>query len=119
MAMVTDHYYSPKINRDVERLVKRCLACLFGKRNAQNTGLYTPIPELGLPWIHLSMDLVLGLPKMARGFGSIFVVVDRFSKMTHFIPCFRTFDATHVVELFFHEIMRLHGVPSTVVLIEK
>ena len=113
--VLADHFFWPKIWRDVERHVLHCSTCHKAKSHLNPHSLYSPLPIPSVPWEDISMDFVLGLPRTKRGRDSIFVVVDCFSKMTHFIPCHKSDDASHIAELFFREILRLHGVPRTIV----
>jgi hypothetical protein len=110
------HFFWPKMRRDVERYVSQCTTCNKAKSRLNPHGLYMAFPVSSVPWEDISMDIILKLPRTKRGRDSIFMVADPFSKMTHFITCHKSDNASHVADLFFTEIVHLHGIPNTIVL---
>jgi len=115
LEVLHEHFYWPNMKRDVQRMCDRCITCRQAKSRVMHHGLYTPLPVLKEPWVDISMDFILGLPRFRKGRDFIFVVVDRFSKMTHFITCYKTDDAINIADLFFREVIRLHGLPRSIV----
>ena len=62
------------------------------------------------------MDFVVDLPRSPRGRDAIWVVVDRLTKSMHFIPMKTMSSAQDLVPLYIKEVVRLHGVPKSIVL---
>ena len=73
-----------------------------------------PLPTLKRPWESVSMDFIMALPK-SEGFGSIMVVVDRFSKYATFIAAPTDCTAEEAAKLFLRNIVKLWGVPESIV----
>ncbi|KAA0057631.1 pol protein [Cucumis melo var. makuwa] len=78
-------------------------------------GLLQPLSIPEWKWENVSMDFITGLPRTLRGFTAIWVVVDRLTKSAHFVPGKSTYTASKWAQLYMFEIVRLHGVPVSIV----
>jgi len=61
------------------------------------------------------MDFVGALPKTVKGFDSIWVIVDRLTKSSHFVPIKTSMPVAKLAEIYIEQIVRLHGIPSSIV----
>ena len=61
------------------------------------------------------MDFITSLPKSKKKNDSILVVVDKLSKVSHFIPVNSTYKVVHIANMFLKEIFRLHGIPKAII----
>lgn len=73
-----------------------------------------PLPVPGRPWSHISLDFVTGL-LCCEGNSVILTIIDRFSKMAHFVPLQKLPSAKEMAQLLIHHMFRLHGLPIDVV----
>lgn len=113
---LADGFYWPKMFRDVNRFVKSCVACQRTKSLTKRTqDLLQPLPVPEDRWSSVSMDFVTGLPTTDQGCDAIMVVVDRFTKVAHFIPTTKTVTGEIAAKLFTDNIIRLHGLPQEIV----
>jgi hypothetical protein len=103
--MVKSSYFWPKMNNEVKNFIEWYTICQQAKGMIANQGLYQPLPIPSRPYESISMDFVMGLPKTKQGCDSVFVIVDRFNKMDHFVPCKSINDASHIDNLFFKRII--------------
>lgn len=115
LEQVRRFYYWPKLQVDVRRYVEGYTICQREKGTSSNARLYQPLPIPNRPSECVGMEFILGFPRTQKGFDSIFVIVDRFGKMAHFLPRKCTNDASHITCLFFKEVVRIHGLPLSIV----
>ncbi|MCH86958.1 hypothetical protein A2U01_0007822, partial [Trifolium medium] len=112
---LAENLYWVGMQRTVRDFVRACDVCQRQKYDSTTPGgLLQPLPVPNAIWEDLSLDFITGLPK-SKGFEAILVVVDRLSKYGHFILLKHPYTAKSVAELFVKEIVRLHGIPSSII----
>lgn len=108
-------FYWPGLKQDVENLVKQCETCQRAKHELlPPAGKLQPLPIPKGPWQDLSMDFIEGLP-CSDSFNCILVIVDRFTKYSHFVPLKHPFTAQTVAIKFLDTVVKLHGPPLSIV----
>jgi len=113
--MVTRNFWWPGVTREVKRYVEGCNACQRNKnRTEQPAGKLMPNSILDKAWSHISADFITKLP-LAQGYNSIFVVVDHFTKMAHFVPTMEKTTAEGLARLFRDNVWQLHGLPESII----
>jgi len=107
-------FYNPHINKLVRDFVLSCSTCQRNKsEHLHPAGLLQPLPVPSAIWQD-AMDFVEGFPKVG-GKSVVLTVVDRLSKYAHFIALGHPYSATSVARAFFDQVVRLHGIPCSIV----
>jgi hypothetical protein len=109
-------YWWYGLKRDVATHVAMCNVCQRVKVEHQRPdGLLHPLKIPKWKWEEIGMDFITGLPRTSKGYDSIRVIVDRLTKVAHFILVKTTYKGSQLAELYMARIVCLHGVPKKIV----
>nr|KYP55985.1 Retrotransposable element Tf2 [Cajanus cajan] len=109
-------FWWPGMKREIAEFVAACLTCQKAKIEHQRPGGVLQLMEIPeWKWDSVTMDFVVGLPKTVRNSDSIWVIVDRLTMCAHFLPVNKRWSLERLSPLYIREIVRLHGVPSSII----
>ncbi|XP_011270565.1 hypothetical protein CAOG_08903 [Capsaspora owczarzaki ATCC 30864] len=113
--LVQRDYYWPKMHDTIQHYVESCETCIRSKTSSHKPyGLLKPLPIAEHPWKSISMDFITQLPP-SNSFDAICVVVDRLTKMAHFMPCTTRINALGTADLLIRRVFLYHGLPDDIV----
>ncbi|KAA3480028.1 DNA/RNA polymerases superfamily protein [Gossypium australe] len=109
-------YWWLSMKKDISEFVSRCLICQQVKAKHQvPSGLLQPIMVPKWKWDRITMDFITGLPLTLNKKDDVWVVVNRLTKSAHFIPVRVDFSLDKLASLYISEILRLYGVPLSII----
>ncbi|KAA0032714.1 DNA/RNA polymerases superfamily protein [Cucumis melo var. makuwa] len=109
-------YWWSGMKQEIAEYVDRCLICQQVKPVRQRPGGFlNPLPVPEWKWEHITMDFLFGLPRTSSGHEGIWVIVDRLTKTTQFIPIKMTSTLDQLARLYVDKIVSQYGVPVSIV----
>ena len=115
LSRIKANFLWPNMRQAVKKFLQQCDTCQqFKSDYMKPAGLLQPLPIPSQIWIDLSMDFIEGLPS-SNGYSVIMVIVDRLTKYAHFVALKHLFTAIIVAKAFVANVVRLHGVPTSIV----
>jgi hypothetical protein len=104
------------MKQEIAKFVAECDVCRRVKAEHQRpAGTLQPLSIPEWKWDEIGMDFITGLPKTKNGRDAIWVVIDRLSKVAHFLPIREDIKASQLADLYISRIVTLHGVPKKIV----
>ncbi|WVZ60624.1 hypothetical protein U9M48_010617, partial [Paspalum notatum var. saurae] len=108
-------FWWTRMKREIAKYVSECDVCKRVKADhLKPGGMLQPLNIPAWKWEDIHMDFVVGLPRTQKGYDSIWVIIDRFTKSAHFIPVKTCYTAATYAGLYFSRIVSLHGIPVTI-----
>jgi transposase InsO family protein len=110
------NFWWTRMKREIARYVSECDICQRVKAShLKIVGVLQPLPIPSWKWEDISMDFIVGLPNTSQRHDSIWVIVDRLTKTAYFLSVHTTYNAKKYAEIYLDQIVRLHGVPKTII----
>jgi hypothetical protein len=110
------HYWWTKMKKEIAAYVARCDTCCRVKAiHMKPAGLLQPLSVSSWKWDDISMDFISGFPTTQKGHDSIWVIMDRLTKIAHFLSVKTNFRPPQYAMKYIAEIVRLHGITKTIV----
>jgi hypothetical protein len=114
--LIRRNFWWPKMDQQIIEYVRSCLECQKDKVTCHKPyGLLSPLELPYALWTSIAMDFITDLP-LSEDCDQLWVIMDRFTKMAHFIPLKKDQKtAEHRVKIFAKEIWRFHGIPTDII----
>jgi hypothetical protein len=110
-----EKYWWYGLKREIAEYVALCDTYQRVKAEHQRpAGLLQPMQIPEWKWEEVGTDFIVGLPRTQRGYDSIWVIVDRLTKVAHFLPVKTTYTSAKLAELYMERIVSLYGVPKKI-----